>query len=86
MNKTFLSRHLLIVVSLCCLNSCIYSDLGRTIGSIGTEIPRIVPKATTPLKKDVYIGRLYRMGQRYFVELPMVWVPERRKDMSIARF
>ena len=82
MNKTFLSRHLLIAVSLCCLNSCIYSDLGRTIGSIGTEIPRIVPKATTPQKKDVYIGRLYRMGQRYFVELPMVWVPERRKGFE----
>lgn len=79
MNKLSLCSILLSVASICCLNSCIYSDLGRTIGSIGTEEPRIVPKASTPLKKNVYIGQLYRKGDRYFVALPMVWVPERRK-------
>ncbi len=69
----------LMALSALVLNGCIYSDLGRTVGSIGTEIPRIVPRSTTPQKEDVYIGKLYRMGKRYFVELPMVWVPERRK-------
>lgn len=79
MNKLSLRSILLSFASICCLNSCIYSDLGRTIGSIGTEIPRIVPKATTPQKADVYCGQLYRKDDRYFVALPMVWVPERRK-------
>lgn len=79
MNKPSLRSILLSIASICCLNSCIYSDLGRTIGSIGTKVPRIVPKASTPQKENVYIGQLYCKGGRYFVALPMVWVPERRK-------
>lgn len=74
-----LRKLILIAASLSSLNSCIYSDLGRTIGSIGTEVPRIVPKAATAQNIDVYCGQLYRKGDRYFVALPMVWVPERRK-------
>lgn len=74
-----LRKLILIAASLSSLNSCLYSDLGRTIGSIGTEVPRIVPKAATPQKIEVYCGQLYRKGNRYFVGLPVVWVPERRK-------
>lgn len=74
-----LRKLILIAASLSSLNSCLYSDLGRTIGSIGTEVPRIVPKAATAQNIDVYCGQLYRKGDRYFVALPMVWVPERRK-------
>ena len=48
--------HLLIALSSMSLSSCIYSDLGRTIGSIGTEVPRIVPKAATAQKIEVYCG------------------------------
>lgn len=79
MNLLSLRKLVLIVASMSWLNSCIYSDLGRTVGSIGTEVPRIVPKASTPQKIDVYCGQLYRKGNRYFVALPVVWVPERRK-------
>lgn len=79
MNLLSLRKLALIVASMSWLNSCIYSDLGRTVGSIGTEVPRIVPKASTPQKIDVYCGQLYRKGNRYFVALPVVWVPERRK-------
>lgn len=79
MNQLSLRSILLSMAGICCLSSCIYADLGRTIGSIGTEVPRIVPKASTPQKENVYIGQLYRKSGRYFVALPMVWVPERRK-------
>lgn len=61
------------------LNSCIYSDLGRTVGSIGTEVPRLVPKATRGEELSSYCGNLYRKNGRYYVALPLAWVPERRR-------
>ena len=68
----------LLIVTAACLSSCIYSDLGRTIGSIGTKVPRIVPSGTTETQ-NIYSGQLYRKNGKYYVELPLVWVPERRK-------
>ncbi|MBR2125537.1 MAG: hypothetical protein IJ943_02250 [Akkermansia sp.] len=68
----------LLIATAACLSSCIYSDLGRTIGSIGTKVPRIVPSGTTEIQ-NIYSGQLYRKDGKYYVELPLVWVPERRK-------
>lgn len=68
----------LLIATAACLSSCIYSDLGRTIGSIGTKVPRIVPSGTTETQ-NIYCGQLYRKNGKYYVELPLVWVPERRK-------
>lgn len=69
----------LFALSALVLSGCIYSDLGRTVGSIGTSVPRIVPHASTKEWGDLYCGQLYRRDNRYFAELPMVMVPERRK-------
>lgn len=70
--------HLLIALSSMSLSSCIYSDLGRTIGSIGTEVPRLVPAADRGLRVS-YCGQLYRKDGRYYVAIPLAWVPERRR-------
>ena len=68
----------LLTAAAACLSSCIYSDLGRTIGSIGSSVPRIVPVSSTD-KQNIYCGHLYRKAGKYYVELPLAWVPERRK-------
>lgn len=62
--------HLLIALSSMSLSSCIYSDLGRTIGSIGTEVPRLVPAADRGLRVS-YCGQLYRKDGRYYVAIPL---------------
>ncbi len=64
------------------LSSCIYSDLGRTIGSVGTEVPRLVPKAEREDKVS-YCGNLYRKAGRYYVGMPLAWVPERRRCYEV---
>lgn len=73
-------QHLLLTI--CCaagLSSCIYSDMGRTIGSIGTKVPRLVPMADDEHWTASYCGQLYRKEGRYYVSLPLAWVPERRR-------
>lgn len=75
-------QRILATSSLCLaamgLNSCIYSDLGRTIGSISTQVPRLVPKADRGMMSS-YCGNLYCKEGRYYVALPLAWVPERRR-------
>lgn len=76
-------RRTLVATALCLVagavqSSCIYSDLGRTVGSIGAEVPRMMPQAANG-EKSYYLGQLYRKGEHYYVALPVVWVPERRK-------
>ena len=79
---SLLPHHRILATAAICLvagvNSCIYSDLGRTIGSIGTEVPRIVPQAARG-NMCSYCGDLYRKEGRYYVALPLAWVPERRR-------
>ena len=79
-------RKILATTALCLaaagLSSCIYSDLGRTVGSIGTEVPRLVPKANRGIMSS-YCGNLYRKNGRYYVALPLAWVPERRRGYEI---
>lgn len=77
---------ILATIALCLaaagLSSCIYSDLGRAVGSIGTEVPRLVPKANRGIMSS-YCGNLYRKNGRYYVALPLAWVPERRRGYEI---
>lgn len=70
---------LLTICSAAGLSSCIYSDMGRTIGSIGTKVPRLVPVADDEHLSVSYCGQLYQKEGRYYVSIPLAWVPERRR-------
>jgi len=66
-------------------NSCIRTDIGNTIGSIGKEIPKAVPEAEYPREEDsfttyvvVYTAKVYEDAANYYIDLPLALVPERR--------
>ncbi len=67
-------RCLIIPTLLCCLNSCLRTDIGNTIGSIGKEVPMAVPSHGS---YDCTAG-VYARNGHYYITLPIAYVPEAR--------
>ena len=83
------SAHLaaLLLTLLCAagFSSCIRTDIGNTIGSIGKEVPKAVPAADYYEEIDcfsirvvVYSAKVYEDATHYYIGLPLALVPERR--------
>lgn len=73
----------LLLAALCAagVSSCIRSDIGNTIGSIGKELPKAVPthEAQSPIGSyNCYTATVYRKGDCYYAQLPIAFVPEKR--------
>lgn len=77
----------LLLTLLCAagFSSCIRTDIGNTIGSIGKEVPKAVPAADYYQEIDcfsirvvAYTAKVYEDDTHYYIDLPLALVPERR--------
>ena len=64
----------MVCLLVCGLSACIRMDVGNTIGSMGKRVPKVVPFGELPVR----VAEVFRRDGRYFVSLPVVYVPERR--------
>ncbi len=67
---------LLLLTALCAagFSSCIRTDIGTSIGSIGKELPKAVPTHDY----GGYSAEVYAKDGYYYASLPIVYVPEPR--------
>ncbi len=68
------------------LSSCVLSDLGDTIDSIGKTVARPLPSR---MGSDEYppfecTVELYRKDGQLYIDMPLVYVPERRMGIDYA--
>ena len=74
----------LLLAALCAagFSSCIRTDIGNTIGSIGKELPKAVPsyRAVGFMNHSVtiYAVSVYHMNGSYYAQLPIAYVPDHR--------
>lgn len=66
----------LLLTALCAagFSSCIRTDIGNTIGSIGKELPKAVPTHG----HGCYTADVYAKDGCYYATLPIAYVPEHR--------
>ena len=74
----------LLLTALCAagFSSCIRTDIGNTIGSIGKELPKAVPTyrpdVLPPYFESFYPVSVYQKNGSYYAQLPIAYVPEPR--------
>ena len=76
------------------LTGCIRTDIGNSIGSIGRQVAKPLPERVLPEgHPDVSdtspcdcIVKLYRKDGRLYIEMPLVYVTERRCGFEYFRF
>lgn len=69
-----------------CLSSCLRSDLGNTVDSIGKTIPKPLPTRVEEYHLDGaemgFMVELYRKDGQLYIDMPLVYVPERRMGVE----
>ena len=74
------------LLSLTTLTGCIRTDIGNTIGSIGKQVAKPVPDRIAPQPPGSVApgpfacpADLYRKDGKLYIDMPLVYVPERRR-------
>lgn len=66
-----------------CMSSCICSDLGNTVDSIGKTVPKPLP---TRMERGCpameCMVELYRKDGQLYIDMPLVYVPDRRRGVD----